>query len=534
MVYLFLVNITLLLCYIMYTAFFRKLTFFQWNRLYILLSVSSSLIIPVGLFIDLSSEIYMDERIPTIDLPPIDEAVVSIALPESQIQLGEIVAFIYWTGVLAMLIWMLIRLCYVFYQIRRNRLDFSYAFFNRIAVKEGAARADMVFNHERVHAQQGHTYDTIFLELVRAFNWFNPILSLYLKELKFQHECIADAEASMDKVAYARLLVAQAMQTDASSLLQTFSNQSLLKKRIVMLFKNKSTKRQKYLYLSIAPVLLLAAISTLVFNTSKAKNIVQYIENDIRQTELRTFVNSDAPLQPAQKPAANVMNQPTRPEPKAGRANFMNMFAGAFVSPRPLTAADKDPFMAVTFHVNTLGELSDFKLAEGTLGTAFFEESVRLIQKSNWQPALDEAGHAVAARGVVMFKLDENGRVIKDYSRIDIMPEPKGGIEKWRKFIGENYVFPKAFIDSRQKGEFKVAFQIGTTGAIEKLVVLEESFDGVAKPAGDLVHKFGAWLPGIFEGDKVAYLAVLTAQVYSDGGYGVIQVDNVRLTRIKE
>jgi len=46
-VYLLKVSLALLLCTLLYWATFRKLTFFQWNRLYLLTSVVLSLILPL-------------------------------------------------------------------------------------------------------------------------------------------------------------------------------------------------------------------------------------------------------------------------------------------------------------------------------------------------------------------------------------------------------------------------------------------------------------------------------------------------------
>ena len=46
-VYLLKVSLALLLCWALYWTAFRKLTFFQWNRLYLLASVVLSLILPL-------------------------------------------------------------------------------------------------------------------------------------------------------------------------------------------------------------------------------------------------------------------------------------------------------------------------------------------------------------------------------------------------------------------------------------------------------------------------------------------------------
>lgn len=518
MIYLFLSNITLLLCYALYSIFFKRLTFFQWNRIYLLGSVMLSLIIPIGLFIDFPTHASIDLSIPSVDVLPLQASFAVPVQPDSTIYLADVLHTLYWICTGAMFLWLLIRFSYVWFMVRRNRFEFSYTFFHHIAVKRNVASHEVITAHENVHARQGHSYDILFVQLVKVFNWFNPVIYLYLKELKLQHECIADEYASLDKVAYARLLVAEAMQVDPI-FLQTFSNKSLLKKRIDMIFKNKSTQKQKYLYFSAAPILLLALISTFVFNTSRAKDIVRDIESNITSTELH---------------GANGPDNPTVPEPAIGRTKFMEEFAREYVSPRAIKASDKDPFMALTFEVSKEGAISDFKLAEGDLGVSFFEEAVRIIKKTTWVPAVDNKGNAVAGRGLVMFKLDKQGNVLPKYTRVDVLPEPKGGITQWKRYIGENYLFPKEFVDVKQKGEFTLTFLLNERGNIEKLTVPHESAPGIANSAVELVKKFGPWVPGIFEREKVAYEVQLSFQLDTNYGYGIVHVGDVHLNRVKD
>lgn len=59
-IYLLLVNISLILCFLLYQVFFRKLTFFQWNRFYLLGAVTISFLMPLLQVVDLSmhKEVY--------------------------------------------------------------------------------------------------------------------------------------------------------------------------------------------------------------------------------------------------------------------------------------------------------------------------------------------------------------------------------------------------------------------------------------------------------------------------------------------
>src|SRR5690606_24029263 len=115
----------------------------------------------------------------------------------------------------------------------------------------------MIQEHEYIHVKQGHSYDIMFMEIIRVFIWFNPILIWIREELKYQHEFIVDEQFSGNQVAYADLLVAYAMNVHPNQLSHEFSNKSLLKERINMIFKDKSNTRNRLFYLSILPLAVL-------------------------------------------------------------------------------------------------------------------------------------------------------------------------------------------------------------------------------------------------------------------------------------
>ena len=121
----------------------------------------------------------------------------------------------------------------------------AFSFFNRIVVDEELEGKETIISHELVHARQWHSADVIFFEIFLAINWFNPIVYLYRKAIKNIHEFIADdlaASTLEDRSAYTLLLVSNVFNTQPQQLTNNFFNQSLLKRRIIMLHKTKSRK----------------------------------------------------------------------------------------------------------------------------------------------------------------------------------------------------------------------------------------------------------------------------------------------------
>lgn len=100
---------------------------------------------------------------------------------------------------------------------------------------------DQILAHEKTHIQERHSFDLIFVQLLAAFLWFNPVIWWLIKSLKTTHEYIADKKiisSGYSLVAYQTLLLRQLISNNSYGLVHNF-NLSFIKKRITMM-KNKS------------------------------------------------------------------------------------------------------------------------------------------------------------------------------------------------------------------------------------------------------------------------------------------------------
>src|SRR5690554_1524398 len=133
-----------------------------------------------------------------------------------------------------------------------------YSFHRWIVVPENAVhRADtpMILDHENVHLNQKHTLDLIFIELVAAVFWFNPLIKILQKDINTNLEFIVDEEMIQkhERTLYQKsLLYVQNPQVPAFT--NSF-NTSDLKKRILQINTQKSKKMKKLKFLLTAPIL---------------------------------------------------------------------------------------------------------------------------------------------------------------------------------------------------------------------------------------------------------------------------------------
>jgi len=243
--------------------------FFKVNRLYLLLSLAASFVLP---FLELNwfqfnfgQETY--EKINAIYLPEIQIGLNSTTTPTSEtfqqntsIGYVSILENLYYIGFSIAFGLLYFKIKTVLHSIEENisvaKNDFkiiylqkskeAFSFFNFIFIGKEISEDEQttVLAHELEHVQLKHSYDNSFLALLQVFMWFNPLLYFYRKELQLLHEYQADAKVCKEysPKKYAWQLLNTAFETKNMSLMSSFYNKSFIKNRITMLQKRKSAK----------------------------------------------------------------------------------------------------------------------------------------------------------------------------------------------------------------------------------------------------------------------------------------------------
>lgn len=279
--YLLKLSLSLAVVFLFYRLVLQHLTFYTWNRWYLLGFTTLSFLIPL---VDISTW-WAGNR--AASLPAMTQYIPQVeAFGEADLaQTGP--AFSAWDGLLLVLLLgiggLLLRTgVQVFsflrirqraqllsglevriYQVDADILPFSFGrsvFLNRTLHRE--QDLPEIIRHELVHVQQGHTADIIWMELVCILNWYNPFAWLLRRQVRENLEFIADRQVlqtGIDKKHYQYLLL-QVTGGPAFHLSNQF-NFSPLKKRIMMMNKMPSTRSQLAWFLFLLPlvsVLLLA------------------------------------------------------------------------------------------------------------------------------------------------------------------------------------------------------------------------------------------------------------------------------------
>jgi beta-lactamase regulating signal transducer with metallopeptidase domain len=129
--------------------------------------------------------------------------------------------------------------------------------------------------HEKIHVQQGHSYDILLAELALIFQWFNPFAWLYRKAVEDNLEFLTDndllKDQEIDPSSYQLSLVKVSAPHFPVSLTTNY-NQSILKRRLIMMNAKKSNLNTTWKYLFIVPVLM-AFVSLLNEPIAKANPV---------------------------------------------------------------------------------------------------------------------------------------------------------------------------------------------------------------------------------------------------------------------
>jgi len=315
--------------FLVYSIMLSRDTSYGRNRVFILISLASAMILPfftlqtikpmnIQFFGKILSDVFITATRNGSD------TITSGSPATNSLQ---IVYSVYIIGVVVSIFKVLIDLLNLLFLIVRQKKEGSriirfhgfntagfsamgYIFINtRLSPEE----AGEVIRHEQNHLKQYHFFDIIFIEMVKAFQWFNPVVYMFNRSLRAIHEYQADQEclsSGVPLVNYQSLLLNQVFKSRAFNLTNSFSNPSLIKRRMIMMTKKRTSALANMKLLIAVPVvgfvfLAISAYKEIPTNTSE-KQTVPIIVPEVSSTTLSSEVSkvSYEPTKLSSSPAA--------------------------------------------------------------------------------------------------------------------------------------------------------------------------------------------------------------------------------------
>jgi len=481
--------------YLIYWFFLKKDTFFTANRFYLISSIILSFVLPmfkVPVFYDNSDVVYVValEAI-TVTADKIENGIAQ------NLTLYQSVLIVYLTGASIFLLRFIFQLLQLAFLIRKfgvTKLDglkivkinskySPFSYFNFIFLNEqnfNDKNLKNILDHEKIHIRQKHSVDLIILEALTIIQWFNPFIWLYKTSLKGIHEYLADEgllAGGMNKTNYQNLLLSHTVGLQINDLTNNF-NQSLIKKRFIMMTKMQSKKFARLKMLLVIPMTALLILcftfnfnknligqssteTTELIKTESVVDLPQDVKKEQQQENIFTVVEVDAEYVGGEKARVAFLSKNIK-YPEEARKNGIQ------------------GRVHVTFVVEKDGSITNVRIAKG-IGYGCDEEAVRVIKlMPNWIPG-KQRGEPVRVQFnlPIVFTLDskstkkETPKQITYVSIVDDMPKYEGGNEALLAFLNENIKYPEEARKNRIQGLVYVNFMVEKYGSITGVKVIK-------------------------------------------------------------
>ncbi len=481
--YLIEVNVGLTFFMIIYWMTLRNENQFLLKRAYLLLAMASSFIFPLFHFTGNTSA----QTIPSIStiIPSywLPEIVVNgngnqqAQLVNNNVSFWEVAETFYLliVGLLILVfVFRLIKIVHLFYssQIYRwqncwvaesSEEKSTFSFFSYIFIGQAnqlnESEKEKILTHEQAHAQQLHSFDIVFTNLVSIICWFNPIIPIYKKTLVQLHEFEADARsvANSDVDQYCGLLAKVALQSVHIPIANHFNN-SLTLKRIEMMktMKHKINQWKVTALLAVVPVFFylvacqdqLTTMKEISQNSSVALDIPKDVQAQFDKLKRENPKNSYSVLETYNKGQDELLELAKKGHNLDEYAGFQVMNSGSRT------------FVIVTKTDESL------KFAEAT----------------------------------------KSGDV---YTFVEEMATPKIGMDAYLKYVRGNLKYPQRAKDSKIEGKVFVKFIISLDGSISDLIIAKGLDDECDKEAMRVIKEGPEWNPGKQDGKAVKTVMIL-------------------------
>lgn len=372
--------------YIIYSLLLRRDTIHKRNRAYILLSMALSLSLPffsLNAFKPADTQVFgrlLSEILVTAEPGP--------TMPDNQAGIipGNLILIVYLAGVSAVILKLIFDLSGLLFMIRQNRnpnsriIKFSgslitagfsalgYIFINRNLSEENEFE---IIRHEENHIRHNHYLDILFVEIITSLQWFNPFIFLFNRELRAVHEFQADEECLNHGITvpnYQKLLFSQVFKAEPLKMTNSFSNPSLLRKRMIMMTKKRSSSSANLKLLAGIPFIGLTFIILSSF-TLHSDNLA---ENNVNINLNSTLSDVQSPPPPPPVPAFTTTNGDTTwyvpdvmPKFPGGDIAILRYVVENTVYPATAKDNSIQGKVIVTFIINKDGSIGDAKIMKG-------------------------------------------------------------------------------------------------------------------------------------------------------------------------
>ena len=268
------VAIALAVFYMFYRLMLRKETFHRLNRVVLVGTVVLAFVLPLCI-ITIHRPMEMDAQALVLSELPADG--MAQVVEESAPWWPVALTILFWAGAAFVLVRVMVSILSIVRVVRRGEVvreekgckivvterdidPFSWMRFIVLSRKDWEGNPAPIITHEKAHIGYGHSVELLIVDVLSAFQWFNPAIWMLRADLQELHEYEADdavLRAGTNIKEYQYLLIRKAVGKSGYSVANSF-NHSILKNRITMMSKSKTPPLRGLRVLWVLPLVCLA------------------------------------------------------------------------------------------------------------------------------------------------------------------------------------------------------------------------------------------------------------------------------------
>ena len=359
-------------------------------------------------------------------------------------------------------------------------------------------RNPSIIAHERGHILLHHSWDIVFVEVLTALQWFNPVVWLLRRDLRTVHEYEADASvlsSGSDVSQYIQLLMRKAMGTQASILANGINN-STIKKRINMMLVNKSPRRNSLKLLALLPIVGI----TLALNAETVTDVVYKNDEPQKQVPVKKG-KKDATI----KTNANQGIQVIEVSEAANKEE----------TSETTVKQETEPNMAVLIlNTKKKGEepllIVDKKIATIEQVRALPRDAVASVGTMREEAAISSYGEKAKYGALIITTVKHQKEIYNEqisqpdvFDKVDEAPQFPGGMAGMMQYLSSNIRYPEDAREAGTQGRVIVSFIVEKDGSISNAKVAKPTYSSLDNEALRVVSNMPKWTSGKQNGEAV-------------------------------
>ena len=533
----------LLVFYLVYRFLLKKETFHRFNRVVLVGTAVLSFLLPLCI-ITIHKPVEMDLQVTgeAVALPELSAVEMASVAEPSAPWWQTALMILFWAGVAFVLVRVFISILCIARIVRKGEcvreedgckiivtdrdLDpFSWMRYIVLSRKDWEGDHASILAHEKAHIGYGHSIELLLVDVLSALQCFNPAIWMLRTDLQELHEYEADdavLRSGANLRDYQYLLIRKAVSKSGYSVANSF-NHSILKNRITMMSKSKSSLARGLRALYLLPLICLGLglqARTVYVPKDKdsniqEKNITIQVDADgkiviegkeYQLNEITSYLQS---LQlPGQEIIASMDAVPETPE--ALMRELLDQLGQAGVTKVRYRAQVVTPLYILH---NDSGEEKEITQEELNMIDREEIQSVDLLQG----PEASERFGEKAGNGVVIITIKgsqaqstsgatDNDRASRESLKSPVMLAPRfqyDDASQFGKWVSSQLVYPKSAWDAGMEGCVVVSYDVCEDGNVRNVKVLQGVNEQLDEEAVRVVSSSPRWQPALMDNKPV-------------------------------